>query len=1154
MRLGRRNEIKSTYYVNVIKAYKEIGLLVHIPLPTANQPPEFYEMCLARAEECRLTRGHSTGPGPVLEKDLPLGPLGLIKFVHHKDLEEYLDGKQVESVCYICREPICTRGTVLSICECISCRICQHCLKTELNTFHYYPERGYDRHWDHRSYLSLDLLQHGDKLVSSTKCISCRALSYTITNVDQVREEDYRLINYLRGGISTRAMTLKENDYGWYYGCIGDRPWRLIVDLTKHPFFQSGGKYEELVPWSMINELLLWVEAEECYSFAQRRAAILSRLIQSGPTVDDDGVQKLPLGPSEKYVPLKDVILEAILRVQGENKQENEKDAVPAREGEEEGFEVEEDEDDEGADEDDEDEDDEEVEFLSIRQFPSKIPPLLPSSSPPRLPQQQRPQPQSQQPLHQKQMSVNAAVGNFHHSSTKIGGPRLSDHAPTANVPSSRSLPPPPLTERERQQEQELASRIRSRDEDVPYSLDRTRSLRDNGMDVAKDAADTAVGAGSTRRLVRQSLDDDRPMDVDGSPQTAAVTVLRSSTPPPPYPHPPAVDTQIVAKTSKSSTALSSSSKGASSSSSSSSSSAPMEVVAETAPGGSSYRRIPKKPRADDDQDDDDFIVAAATTTDLPRSRYSNSNGNNSSARTSSSSAPRPLRAAAVTTTTTEKSWQQQRQRQQQQQAPQQQQQHQQHPARQQPQQAPQRQQPQHQSQQSLTQIGPTTVAAVPSTIAAAAGVSEDVMGEGQTQTQATAAAAAAAPKTTVLHGIPSRIVTASGLMSTQGSGPGSYVPHPLDPRRQAAEARQAQAHAASALQLGSAPQAAVPSDTNGDNILATQQQQHHHYHQLPLPAGYLPVDPYATVLPLPVPVLPAPSLPHHHQYQYQHQYHHPSHLAYGRDGYADADCIDGYPLHHQQYQQEQYQHPQQYPFEYDKFPLSKWPPPPPYQYQDPGSSAGPAQYSSRQEETAAAAVASAARGVGPSGLSNRDEKKHRLWSERTKNAVNDEADDDDDYDDDDGEPSSSSIAASAAATAAVPADSANASSSAATAATAGGNRSSGDDKNLSVAASRFTDDPRTTVILHNIPGDEKITQDWLRGYICKKGRNKSLEFLGSFDFFHFQHCTTSMYSHLPRNQPVKRPDGFLVSVMDKKIDLYIIYILILMSYMINDH
>ena len=1097
MRLGKNNNLKAVYYSSVIKAYQDIGLLTHIPLPARDQKPEFFQMCLARAEEYRLTRGHSNGPGPVLAEDLPLGPLGLIKFLHHKHLEKYLDGEQLNSECLICKESVHKHGTVLSMCACIGAPYCQMCVKNDLKSIHYDHSRLYDRNWDHRSYLSLNLRESGGKLFTSTKCYSCRAFSYTVS-VDKVRDEDYRLIDGLREecGIGERiGMTLKRGKFGWYYSCVGES---MIRKLTARREFQEGGKYQKLVPLHLITSLFDWVKSDECFSHAQRQAAIICRLLEAGPIMVD-GTPTLPLGPSDKYMPLKDVILEAILQAQGEMKKDEDNQFVAFRPDGEEGYEVMADDDDEGADEDEYEEDEEQEDELNAA-------PLLPSPS--------------------KDMGMPPQNHQNLSSTTTDGSSRSSDHAPAA-------VAPPLLlssTERVLKQEREL------------YSHDHARSLLDSGMDVDDDDADDDVDddAGSMAHLrFASQLNGRRSMVVDDeSPTASSVAEERSSSPPPPpYPHP--VDTRSVAPLAVSSSSKSSSSTSlplaSSSSSSSSAAAAPVEV-ADTAAGASSYRRIPKKARPDHDHDhegEDDYIVvaaAAAATTDLPRSRYNNSNNNG--ARATDFAASRPLRAPAVKTT--DRPWQQ----------------------------------PQQPHQQSRAQTGQRTATATAVVSTTGNRPETDMRSEMQRlpQTQKTAPVAApsapvAAPsapvatKTTALCGIPSRIVTTSGVLSTQGQGPrqgpgqDAYQPHPQDPRRQAAEARQAQATAAAAaLQFGSATHAAAATSANGDNILATQ-QRHQHY-QPPPPAGYLLVDPYATVLPLPVPVLPTPSLPHQYHQQHHHQHHHLSHLdgsnslAYGHDGYLVDEYGSGFPSHyqqqHHQHHQDRYPHPQpqQQPSEYGQYPSSQWRPPHQHhQRQGSDSSSSSGRYQSRQEDEAAA------RGSGPSGLigradpsNNRDERKHRLWSERsrTEAAADDDDDDDDDDDNDDrrdpvsGEPTSSlSFATSGAATAPFPVDNAKTNASSAVTAAAGGGSTSGGNQ---FKINLLVDDRRTTIILHYLPGDSKITQQWLLSFICKKGLNENRDFAGSFDFFHFRHCEAKTYSHLPRNQTVKPPMGFLVS------------------------
>ena len=300
---GRTKKLTAACYAQALNAYQEIGLLHDIPLPMAKQKPDFFHMCLARAEEYRLTRSPSTGPGPVLEKELPLGPLGLIKFVHHKHLEKYLDGEQVESVCCICRDPVLNHGAALRMCECTH-PYCRKCVKEDLAVIHDQNDEE-----DSRSYLSKLLLQHGNKYVTSAKCY-CRSLSYTVFGFDKVYDEDYRLIDKLRQscGMSERTMTFTNNDAGMYYKCVGEK---MIVELTKRPEFQDGGIYQKLVPSKLIYSLLDWVKSGY-FSQAQRQAAILCRLLENGPTMVDNE-PTLPLGPSENYSPLKDVVLEAIL-------------------------------------------------------------------------------------------------------------------------------------------------------------------------------------------------------------------------------------------------------------------------------------------------------------------------------------------------------------------------------------------------------------------------------------------------------------------------------------------------------------------------------------------------------------------------------------------------------------------------------------------------------------------------------------------------------------------------------------------------------------------------------------------------------------------------------------------------------------------------
>ena len=332
-------------YVGMLEAYRKLGLLIDIADPLRRQGPGFIRMCLARAEAYRQLMPpaphEGTPPVNVPTNELPLGPLEHIKLLHHKQLDRYLHGVEVNNKCGICGEPVCHKDTVFKMCECTE-MYCRGCV---LNTL---ASVNCKKLEDSHSYLSPDLPRKGERLVTCVQCPSCRSESYSVFGVEDARAEEDRLLRNQFPKLSGRgALKKKQNENGMYIDSIGDCCRQLVEEPRLH------GEYEPLFTAADKTQLLTYVDKEELWwpSSAQREAARLCALLESGPgdshtslelslrhpldpplrhlliyyshtllssthhtPSDSDDSGYLPLGPVGKLQPMRDVLLETILQ------------------------------------------------------------------------------------------------------------------------------------------------------------------------------------------------------------------------------------------------------------------------------------------------------------------------------------------------------------------------------------------------------------------------------------------------------------------------------------------------------------------------------------------------------------------------------------------------------------------------------------------------------------------------------------------------------------------------------------------------------------------------------------------------------------------------------------------------------------------------
>ena len=115
----RGKDHRATYYANALQHYRTtFRLLCDVPEPKDDDSPDFYRLLLARAEKYRQ---EDVTPGRVVEvllDDLPLGPLGALRFVENKVLDAYLHGRPVSNVCSTCKDDIAPGNTAFSMCMC----------------------------------------------------------------------------------------------------------------------------------------------------------------------------------------------------------------------------------------------------------------------------------------------------------------------------------------------------------------------------------------------------------------------------------------------------------------------------------------------------------------------------------------------------------------------------------------------------------------------------------------------------------------------------------------------------------------------------------------------------------------------------------------------------------------------------------------------------------------------------------------------------------------------------------------------------------------------------------------------------------------------------------------------------------------------------
>ena len=271
---SRHGTTNATMYVGMLEAYRKLGLLIDIADPLRRQGPGFIRMCLARAEAYRqlMPPAPHEGAPPVniLTDELPLGPLEHIKLLHHKQLDRYLHGVEVNNKCGICGEPVCHKDTVFKMCECTE-MYCRGCV---LNTL---ASVNCKKLEDSHSYLSPDLPRKGERLVTCVQCPSCRSESYSVFGVEDARADEERLIrSQFPQLLSQCALKRKQNENGLYIDRIGDYCRELVQEPRLH------GEYEPLFPEASKIQLLTYVE-EGWLSSAQREAARLCALLESGP-------------------------------------------------------------------------------------------------------------------------------------------------------------------------------------------------------------------------------------------------------------------------------------------------------------------------------------------------------------------------------------------------------------------------------------------------------------------------------------------------------------------------------------------------------------------------------------------------------------------------------------------------------------------------------------------------------------------------------------------------------------------------------------------------------------------------------------------------------------------------------------------------------
>ena len=119
-----RNKENITSYKKLHDKFTEIGLLNDLNLD-ARASADYVRLCLARAEQYRLDN-RSRGPGNILLKDLPLGPLSAIKFKNDYALERIVNGMHIDNTCVVCRSVIKPGESVLFTCKCciVQCKKC----------------------------------------------------------------------------------------------------------------------------------------------------------------------------------------------------------------------------------------------------------------------------------------------------------------------------------------------------------------------------------------------------------------------------------------------------------------------------------------------------------------------------------------------------------------------------------------------------------------------------------------------------------------------------------------------------------------------------------------------------------------------------------------------------------------------------------------------------------------------------------------------------------------------------------------------------------------------------------------------------------------------------------------------------------------------
>ena len=274
---SRQGTTNATMYVGMLEAYRKLGLLIAIADPLRRQGPGFIRMCLARAEAYRQLMPpaphEGTPPVNVPTNELPLGPLEHIKLLHHKQLDRYLHGVEVNNKCGICGEPVCHKDTVFKMCECTE-MYCRGCVLNTLATFNH---NDFEVIQDSRSYLSPDLPRRGERLVTSVQCPSCRSESYSVFGVEDARTEEDRLLQSQFPKLSGRgALKKKQNENGMYIDSIGDCCRQLVEEPRLH------GEYESLFPEASKTQLVKYIE-DTWLSRAQREAARLCALLERGP-------------------------------------------------------------------------------------------------------------------------------------------------------------------------------------------------------------------------------------------------------------------------------------------------------------------------------------------------------------------------------------------------------------------------------------------------------------------------------------------------------------------------------------------------------------------------------------------------------------------------------------------------------------------------------------------------------------------------------------------------------------------------------------------------------------------------------------------------------------------------------------------------------